>query len=46
MCSDQAVDLVFVVDGSIRIGKKNYAAVMEWIKMITSQLEIRYFLDF
>jgi len=40
VCRDQPIDLVFVVDGSIRIGKNNYASVMEWIKSIANQLRI------
>ncbi|CAG5094459.1 Oidioi.mRNA.OKI2018_I69.XSR.g13575.t1.cds [Oikopleura dioica] len=40
VCKDQAFDIVFLIDGSIRIGRKNYNMVIDWIKSIVTQLNI------
>ena len=41
VCYDQAFDIVFVIDGSVRTGAGNYRTLLEWIAKLSGSFNLR-----
>ena len=36
------MDIVFLVDGSVRMGRRNYPIILDWIKLISRNMNLKY----
>ena len=41
VCFDQGMDIVFLVDGSVRMGRRNYPIILDWIKLMTRNINLK-----
>ena len=41
VCYDQSFDIIFIVDGSVRMGRRNYPLMLDWIKDVGENLNLK-----
>ena len=41
VCYDQSFDIIFIVDGSVRMGRRNYPLMLDWIKDVGGNLNLK-----
>ena len=42
VCYDQSFDIIFIVDGSVRMGRRNYPLMLDWIKDVGENLNLKW----